>query len=67
MDEDWSDPFDTPERRALRSLTRDFVVREVRPHLGQWEAEGALPRSLHRRAAEVGLRRRRRRTSRHPN
>ena len=55
MDEDWSDPFDTPERRALRSLTRDFVVREVRPHLGQWEAEGALPRSLHRRAAEVGL------------
>ena len=55
MDEDWSDPFDTPERRALRDLTRDFVVREVRPHLAQWEAEGALPRSLHRRAAEVGL------------
>ena len=55
MDEDWSDPFETPERRALRDLTRDFVVREVRPHLAQWEAEGALPRSLHRTAAEVGL------------
>ncbi len=55
MDDDWSDPFDTIERRALRELTRDFVVREVLPHLDQWEADGALPRSLHRRAAEVGL------------
>ena len=55
MDDDWSDPFDTTERRALRALTRDFVVREVLPNLAQWEADGQLPVSLHRRAADVGL------------
>jgi acyl-CoA dehydrogenase len=50
-----SDPFATPERRALRALTRDFVEREVLPHLDAWERAGQLPRSLHERAAEAGL------------
>lgn len=52
---EWTDPFDTPERRALRALTRDFVQREVRPHLDQWERDGELPRTLHRAAAAAGL------------
>ena len=55
MDDDWSDPFDTTERRALRALTRDFVVREVLPNLAQWEADGQLPLSLHRGPPNVGL------------
>jgi acyl-CoA dehydrogenase len=55
MTQAWTDPFDTAERRALRELTRSFVVREVLPHLDAWERAGALPRDLHRRAAEVGL------------
>lgn len=49
------DPFGTPERRALRELTRRFVAREVRPHLDAWERAGEVPRSLHRTAAATGL------------
>jgi len=51
----WSDPFATPERRALRAVTRDFVEREVLAHLDDWERAGLLPRWLHERAAEAGL------------
>ncbi len=51
----WTDPFATEERRALRALTREFVERDVRPHLDQWERDGELPRSLHARAAAAGL------------
>jgi acyl-CoA dehydrogenase len=51
----WTDPFETDERRALRALTRDFIEREVRPHLDDWERAGELPRSLHERAAAAGL------------
>jgi acyl-CoA dehydrogenase len=51
----WADPFETDERRALRALTRDFIEREVRPHLDDWERAGELPRSLHERAAAAGL------------
>jgi acyl-CoA dehydrogenase len=49
------DPFSTPERRALRDLTRRFVQREVLPHLDGWERAGEVPRALHRKAAEIGL------------
>ncbi len=49
------DPFSTPERRALRDLTRRFVQREVLPHLDAWERAGEVPRALHRKAAEIGL------------
>ena len=48
-------PFDTPERRALRQTVDAFMAREVRDHLDEWEAAGALPLSLHRRAGEAGL------------
>jgi acyl-CoA dehydrogenase len=50
-----SDPFATPERQALREVARRFVRRDVLPHQDQWEADGELPRSLHRRAAQLGL------------
>lgn len=55
MPSSWTDPFDTPERRALRALTHDFVVREVLPQLDDWERAGELPRWLHERAAAAGL------------
>ena len=51
----WSDPFDTPERRDLRALTRAFAQREIVPELDDWERLGELPRSLHERAAAAGL------------
>jgi acyl-CoA dehydrogenase len=50
-----TDPFRTPERRALRETTRRFVDKEVLPHLDGWERAGELPRELHRCAGELGL------------
>jgi acyl-CoA dehydrogenase len=47
--------FATPERRALRAAVRSFVQREVLPYQSSWESAGLVPRSLHARAAEVGL------------
>ena len=55
MGTEWTDPFNTPERRALRELTRDFVTRDVLPDLDEWERAGELPLSLHERAAAAGL------------
>ncbi len=49
------DVWSTPERRALRELVSDFTEKEIVPHLAQWEADGEVPRDLHRKAAEVGL------------
>jgi acyl-CoA dehydrogenase len=50
-----SDPFRTPERSALRETVRRFVTSDVLPHLDEWERAGELPRSLHERAAALGL------------
>lgn len=50
-----SDPFATPERAELRRTVRRFVETEVLPHLGDWERDGELPRSLHRKAGDLGL------------
>jgi acyl-CoA dehydrogenase len=49
------DPWNTPERTALRRLVRAFTAREILPQLDQWEQDGELPRSLHRKAAGAGL------------
>ena len=50
-----ADPFDTAERRALRDTVRRFVTSDLLPYQTVWEREGELPRSLHERAAELGL------------
>ena len=50
-----TDLFATPERQALRETVRRFVTHDVLPYQDDWEREGELPRSLHLRAAEVGL------------
>jgi acyl-CoA dehydrogenase len=50
-----SDAFRTPERQALREVTRRFVEKEVNPCLDEWERAGELPRALHRKAGELGL------------
>jgi acyl-CoA dehydrogenase len=49
------DLFATPERQALRATIRRFVQHDVLPHQDGWERAGELPRSLHKRAAELGL------------
>ena len=50
-----ADPWSTPERLALRETAGAFVRRHVLPHLPDWEEAGAVPRELHRTAAEAGL------------
>lgn len=49
------DPWQTPERKALRDLATSFTRAEIVPHLPAWEDSGELPRELHRRAAGAGL------------
>ena len=50
-----TDPFATPEREALRETVRRFVRTDVLPFQDDWERAGELPRSLHKRAASLGL------------
>lgn len=47
--------WDTAERHELRATVRRFVETEVLPYLDDWERAGELPRTLHERAAELGL------------
>jgi acyl-CoA dehydrogenase len=47
--------WSTPERIALRRLTRDFTLREIAPCVDAWEQAGELPRELHKAAASAGL------------
>src|SRR6476469_7955994 len=45
----------TDEQLALQESTREFVRREVAPHLQEWEDAGEVPRELHLTAAKAGL------------
>ena len=47
--------WDTEERRLLRATVRRFAERELTPFLADWEDRGAVPRQVHRRAADAGL------------
>lgn len=40
---------------SLASSVERFSRREIAPHVDAWDAAGAFPRSLYRRAAELGL------------
>lgn len=41
--------------QILRQTVRRFVEREVKPFVDEWEEAGQFPRSLYRRAADIGL------------
>ncbi len=45
----------TPEHEAFRRQVRRFVDEHVIPDLEDWERAGAIPRAVHRHAAEIGL------------
>lgn len=45
----------TPEREQLRKTVRSFVEQDIAPHMNQWEADGEIPRELHKKAAALGL------------
>ena len=48
-------PYYDETHEALAQSVRRFVAREVAPHIDRWEAEGELPRELHKKAAEAGI------------
>jgi acyl-CoA dehydrogenase len=48
-------PYYDESHDALAESVRKFVTREVEPHIDQWEADRALPRALHKKAAEAGI------------
>jgi acyl-CoA dehydrogenase len=55
--DDWRSrsPYYDESHEALAQSVRRFVECEVVPHIDRWEAEGELPRALHKKAAEAGI------------
>ena len=47
-------PF-TEEHAELRESVRNFVGREIRPHVDEWEEAREFPRELYRRCGELGF------------
>ena len=43
------------DRTALTDTVTRFARTEIAPHVGAWDAAGEFPRSLYRRAADLGL------------
>ena len=39
----------------VRRSIKEFVDKEIRPYVDEWEEQGEFPRELYRKAAEVGL------------
>ena len=47
--------FFTEEHEIFREQVRNFVNKEIVPHIDQWEEEGLFPKSLYRRMGELGF------------
>ena len=50
-----NDPNDSNELRQFRLSLRRFVDNEVLPYINEWEENGAFPRSLYKRVADLGV------------
>lgn len=47
--------FFNEEHDLFRQTFRDFLEKEVRPHIDQWEKDGHLPREIYRKFGEMGF------------
>jgi acyl-CoA dehydrogenase len=45
----------TLDHEAFREVVRDFLAKEVVPHLGEWEKAGHLPRDVFGKLGDLGL------------
>lgn len=45
----------TEEQRLTRDMARNFVDREVIPHVREWEEKGEIPRSVIDKMAQLGM------------
>ncbi len=50
-----SPKFDQSDEQALADLVERFAKDEIAPHVTAWDAAGEFPRTLYKRAAELGL------------
>jgi acyl-CoA dehydrogenase len=48
-------PFYDETHEAVSASVRRFMTAEVLPNIDQWEADGELPRELHKKAAAAGI------------
>ena len=48
-------PYYDESHEAVAQSVRRFVAQEIAPNIDRWEAEGELPRDLHKKAAEAGI------------
>jgi acyl-CoA dehydrogenase len=48
-------PFYDETHEAVSASVRRFMAAEVLPNIDQWEADGELPRELHKKAAAAGI------------
>ena len=44
----------TEEHDLFRESLRDFLEKEVRPHIDEWEKQGFLPKSIYKKFGEMG-------------
>ena len=45
----------TAEHDEFREVVRDFLAKEVEPHLLDWEEAGMVPKSLYRQFGDLGV------------
>ncbi len=45
----------TDEHDLFRQTFRDFLEKEVKPHIDEWEKAGELPRSIYKKFGEMGF------------
>jgi acyl-CoA dehydrogenase len=45
----------TADHEAYRAVVRDFLTKEVAPHLSGWDASGLVPKEVFRSIAEIGI------------
>ena len=45
----------TEEQKLVRETARDFVDKEIVPHVREWEAKGEIPHSLYAKMAALGF------------
>jgi acyl-CoA dehydrogenase len=48
-------PYYDESHEAVAQSVRRFMAQHVLPNIDRWEAEGELPRDLHKKAAEAGI------------
>ena len=48
-------PFDNPDRVAFREQLKNFVNKEIKPFVNEWDEAGEIPWELHQKAGKLGV------------